>query len=256
MSALWVMSYNVRYDTPADGEDSWAERRDAVANVVRARRPDIVGFQEPLPDQLADLRDRLPEYTIVGRGREADGDGEHTPIGFRTDRFSLLDRDTFWLSETPDRPGSVGWDAELPRIGTRVRLRDELTDRTLTHCNTHLDHTGTRARRESAALLARKLDGDGPTILTGDFNCQADSPPYRRLVDSPLHDARTLSTAPPFGPPTTRTDFGSLYRDWIIDHVFVDAAVSVRQCGSCSETDRRGRYPSDHLPVLTALCYE
>jgi|AntDeeMinimDraft_4_1070355.scaffolds.fasta_scaffold00019_66 endonuclease/exonuclease/phosphatase family metal-dependent hydrolase len=256
MTALWSMSYNVRYDTPEDGDDVWDERRDAVADVVRSRRPDIVGYQEPLPHQLADLRERLPAYEIVGRGRNADGSGERSPIGFRRDRFSMLDRETFWLSETPENPGSVGWDAELPRIATRLRLRDERTGRTLTHCNTHLDYDGARARREAASLLARRLDGDGATILTGDFNCEADSPPYRRLVEGGFRDARSASDFSPFGPHTTRTDFGSLHPDWIIDHVFVDGPLSVRQCGICSETDRRHQYPSDHLPVLAELRYE
>ncbi|WP_377076493.1 hypothetical protein [Natronoarchaeum sp. GCM10025703] len=108
------MSYNVRYDTPGDGDDVWDERRDAVADIVRSRRPALVGFQEPLPHQLTDLRERLPAYEIVGRGRNADGGGERSPIGFRRDRFSVLDRETLWLSETPENPGSVGWDAELP----------------------------------------------------------------------------------------------------------------------------------------------
>ncbi|MFC7209557.1 endonuclease/exonuclease/phosphatase family protein [Natronoarchaeum sp. GCM10025321] len=256
MTALWTMSYNVRYDTPGDGDDVWDERRDAVADIVRSRRPALVGFQEPLPHQLTDLRERLPAYEIVGRGRNADGGGERSPIGFRRDRFSVLDRETLWLSETPENPGSVGWDAELPRIATRLRLRDEQTGRTLTHCNTHFAHKGERARREAASLLARRLDGDDPTILTGDFNCEADSPPYRRLVDAGVRDARSASELPPFGPHTTRTDFGSLHPDWIIDHVFVDGPLSVRQCGTCSETDRRHRYPSDHLPVLAELRYE
>ncbi len=255
MNTLWVMSYNVRYDTSEDDDDSWSDRRDSVADVVRTRRPDLVGFQEPLPHQIADLRDRLPEYEILGQGRRADGGGEHTPIGFRRDRFSLLDRETFWLSETPDQPGSVGWDAELPRIATRFWLRDERTGKTLTHCNTHLDHAGEQARREAAAMLVRELDSDGPTILTGDWNCEQGSPPYQRLVKTSVRDARAVSTTPPFGPPTTRTDFESLHDEWIIDHVFVDGAVSVRQCGTCSETDRRHRYPSDHLPVLAELRY-
>lgn len=256
MTALWVMSYNVRYDTPADGADAWAERRDAVCGVIRARQPDVVGLQEVLPRQFRDLRERLPGYQLIGRGRKADGTGEHVPVAVRRDRFTLLDRETFWVSETPDTPGSIGWDAALPRIATRVRLRDERTDATYTVCNTHFDHTGERARAEAAKLLSRRLDGTEPTILTGDFNCEAGSPPYDRLVGedgTTLRDARAASTLPPFGPPTSRTDFGSLHPEWIIDHVFVDGSFTVRQCGTCSETDRRGRYPSDHLPVLVEL---
>ena len=254
------MTYNVRYDTSDDAPHDWAARRDAVAGTVRFHRPDVVGFQEPLAHQVADLRERLPGYRIVGRGRRENGEGEHVPIGFRTERFALEKRETFWLSETPDRPGSVGWDADLPRIATRLRLRDRETGGRFWHCNTHLDHRGERARLEGARLLARRLetavDGE-PALLTGDFNCERGDPPHRALTADEsglrLRDAREAASRPPHGPPTTRTDFESLVPDRAIDHALVTPGVDVEQIGVCTDLDADGDFPSDHLPVLADL---
>ncbi|GAA0664930.1 endonuclease/exonuclease/phosphatase family protein [Natronoarchaeum mannanilyticum] len=262
MTPLRLLTYNVRYDTPEDGDRAWAHRRDALADVVRSYDPDVVGFQEPLAHQVADLRERLPDHRIVGRGRAAAPDeGEHVPIGFRSGRFALADRETFWLSETPDEPGSVGWDADLPRIATCVRLRDEPADTALVHCNVHLDHRGERARLESATLLRRRLesfaDGD-PVILSGDFNCEADAPPIRRLVDADapglrFRDARTVASKPIEGPGTTRNDYDSLLAGMEIDHVLVTPGVGVERVATCADRDEDGRFPSDHLPVLAEL---
>jgi len=262
VTALRLLTYNVRYDTPEDGDRTWDRRRDAVADAVRSYDPDIVGFQEPLPHQLADLRERLPDYRIVGRGRNASPDeGEHVPIGYRTDRFELADRETFWLSEMPDEPGSVGWDAEFPRIATCVRLRDEAADAAVVHCNVHLDHSGERARLESAVLLRRRLgafaDGD-PTILSGDFNCEADAPPLRRLVDEDasglgFRDARVAATGAVEGPGTTRNDYDSLLAGMEIDHVLATLDVGVERVETCADRDDGGRFPSDHLPVVADL---
>ena len=255
---LRVMSYNVRYDTPEDGAFAWPHRREAVASTIRFHRPDLVGVQEALVGQLADFRESLPAFEWIGVGRvDGEREGEHCPIGYRTDRLSLVERDTFWLSETPDEPGSVGWDAACPRIVTRARLRDRRSGRAFVHYNTHLDHEGERARLEGARLLAERIDGSAPTVVTGDFNCRKGDPPHRALVGKNregqgLADAKDRSAYGHHGPETTVTDFESLVPETAIDHVLVER-FDVRQHGACSDVTADGHYPSDHLPVLADL---
>ncbi|GAA0517720.1 Metal-dependent hydrolase, endonuclease/exonuclease/phosphatase family [Halorubrum aquaticum] len=215
MSRIRVLSYNVRYDNRHDGHDAWHARRDGVASVVRFHRPDVVAFQEPLPGQRADLRERLPEYDLLGRGRKRDDDGEGCPIGVRTDRWRVVENGTFWLSETPTEP-STDWDAAHPRIATWVRIRPRErvdgptapADSSLLVVNTHFDHVSARARRESARLLRERIPelaaasgagrsgdpvddsaGDSidgaervPRVLVGDFNCTPGSDPHRILT--------------------------------------------------------------------------
>jgi len=259
---LRVMTYNVRYDTPDDGDHAWEHRRDAVASTIRFHRPDVIGLQEPLDHQLADLAERLPAFEWVGSGRvDGDGEGEYTPIGYRRDRLECLESGTFWLSETPEKAGSIGWDARHPRIVTWARLRDRSTGTRHLHANTHFSHDGPRARRESAGLVLERLeelaDGD-PIVLTGDFNCVAGESAFDVLTgagdrESPLVSAPERSPEPSHGPPTSVTDFEELVPDRKIDHIFLTGDVTVGQHGVCSDCYADGRFPSDHLPVVVEL---
>jgi len=264
--AVRVLTYNVRRDVASDGAFDWAGRRDAVAGTIRFHRPDAVGLQEPLAGQYADLREALPEFEWVGASREAgEGEGEFCPVGYRRDRFDRLDAGTFWLSPTPDEPGSVGWDAAYPRIATWARLRDRDGGGTVLYCNTHLDHEGERARVEGARVLRERVaalrEDDEPVVVGGDCNCVAGDDPYRALVgddegadrsERALVDARETTPYPPHGPDTTRTDFESLLPDRAIDHVFVDA-TAVEGYGVAADAVGDGWYPSDHLPVVVDL---
>jgi endonuclease/exonuclease/phosphatase family metal-dependent hydrolase len=113
-----VMSFNIRYDNPGDKENAWPNRKEMVAATIRFHKIDIAGLQEALSHQVKDLEKLLPEYGWFGVGRD-DGRqaGEFAPVFYRKDRFKILHRSTFWLSETPEKPGKA-WDAALPRIVT------------------------------------------------------------------------------------------------------------------------------------------
>ena len=84
-----VMTFNIRYDNPADSLDNWAYRKDRAAKAIRFYDADIVGTQEVLHNQLEDLRQRLPGYEVIGVGRE-DGKekGEYSALWYRKDRFT------------------------------------------------------------------------------------------------------------------------------------------------------------------------
>ena len=127
-ATVQVMTFNIRYNNPDDGENAWPYRKDRVAEIMA--EADLIGVQEALNDQLVDLETRLPGFDWFGVGR-ADGkaEGEFSAIFYRKSRFELLDHDTFWLSETPSVVGSVGWDAALERIATWGKLRDRATGR-------------------------------------------------------------------------------------------------------------------------------
>ena len=257
-ASVQVMSFNLRLDVASDGDDAWPNRRDAAAAIVRGA--DVVGVQEALPGMLADLDARLPGFTRVGVGRDADGGGEQSAVLYRADRFEALASGTFWLSPTPEVPGSVGWDAALPRIATWVRLR-ERGGAAFVVVNTHFDHVGAAARRESARLLvdrALALADGAPLVVTGDVNAADTSDVYRTLT-ARLRDARLVSEAPATGPAATWNDFGRATDRRRIDFVFVGgpaqvlrAATDDRTLGDVLGTDNL-RLPSDHRPVTATV---
>ena len=138
-----VMSFNIRYDNPEDSLDNWRYRKDRVANAIHFYDVDILGTQEVLHNQSEDLKLRLPEYGVVGVGRE-DGKekGEYSALWYKKDRFNVLDSGYFWLSETPEVAGSKGWDGACERIASWVKLQDKVSDKEYFALNTHLDHVG------------------------------------------------------------------------------------------------------------------
>lgn len=259
---LVVLSYNVRYDNPDDAPNDWASRRDRVASLIAGHAPHAAGLQEALLGQLRDLEARLPAYRWVGVGRE-DGaeEGEFSPILYRTDRLRLEDAGTFWLSPTPDSAGSVGWDAALPRIATWARFEDRESGRAFLHVNTHFDHRGPEARRESARLLrerAARLAEGVPVIVTGDLNAEPRSPPLQSLLACPeggglcLVDTREVASVRE-GPEGTYPGFaaGDGYGGRI-DYVLASRGAEVARHAHASES-AGGFYPSDHLPVLAEV---
>jgi endonuclease/exonuclease/phosphatase family metal-dependent hydrolase len=247
-----VLTYNVRLDTPADGEDAWPKRRDFLAAQIRFHNPDVFGVQEALHGQMEYLTAALPAYTWVGVARD-DGKqaGEYSALFYRKDRFEALSSGTFWLSETPDVP-SKGWDAALNRVCTYALLKDKKTGKKTWVFNTHFDHKGEEARRRSAGLIVQKTrelnTKNDPVVVMGDFNANPDEAPVT-VLKSAFADARDAGVEPPFGPEGTFNGFN--FYDPVtrrIDYVFVQN-LKVRQYAVLSD-NKNCRYPSDHLPVL------
>ena len=259
-----VMSFNIRMNTPADSSDAWPYRKDMAASMIRFHKADLAGLQEALPEQVEDLEKRLPEYSWFGVGRD-DGvnRGEFSCIFYRKERFQKMDGNTFWLSEIPDQPG-MGWDAACPRIVSWVKLKDILTGKIFYYFNTHFDHRGKQARRESAILLRKQINllaANEPVVITGDFNCDQESIPYKILTGKGenipgdnLIDSKSIAAYPHHGPTTTWSGFKSAF--WpgrlAIDHIFVGTGIDVIFHGTLSDTFD-GRFPSDHLPVIAEI---
>ena len=258
--ALRVMSFNIRYDEPRDGVNAWPERKEKVADVIRFHKADTVGVQEALLGQLKDLETLLPDFAWCGVGR-TDGKeaGEYSAILYRKDRLKLIKTGTFWLSETPDKVGSMGWDAAYPRIVTWARFRDRKTKKIFIHFNTHFDHRGDKARTESATLILEKLNeiaGRLPFVLTGDLNVREDSATYKTLREGTeavkLADARYASVNRHFGGNSTFSAFKELEPNNKIDYIFVRQGMKVFEHGILSDK-WDGLWASDHLPVLAEV---
>jgi endonuclease/exonuclease/phosphatase family metal-dependent hydrolase len=266
---LRVMSLNVRFGTAPDGPNRWELRHELLTRTVRRFGPDLLGVQEAMDFQCADLRRALGDgYAFHGAGREDGKDGgEFTPVFVRRERFERLAAGHFWLSETPDVAGSRGWDAELPRMASWVKLRDLAADAgadaavPLLFLNTHWDHFGKHARNESAKLIRRRvseLNPKGPSIIVGDFNSREDDEDYATLVRHADDTGPRYLDAYREIHPDRQTDEATFHGfkggkegsriDWIIhtpDLRAVDAHID--------RSNEDGRYPSDHYPVTALL---
>lgn len=260
-TSLRMMTYNIRFDNPADGVHAWPNRKELVASVIRFHKADIIGVQEALEYQIQDLMELLPGYDWVGVGRNEDGGGEFSAILYRSSVVAVKAAQTFWLSESPDEPGSKSWDSSLPRIATWAHFVTSSDGRELFVLNTHFDHRGEQARLESARLLKEqvsKLANGLPVIVMGDLNATSEQPPLVLLSDTPLSDGRSLrdgfvhSIVPHHGPASTWTGFTKIAADRRIDYIFASEDLPIHYHAIL--TDKlEDRYPSDHLPVLVEV---
>jgi endonuclease/exonuclease/phosphatase family metal-dependent hydrolase len=251
-----LVTYNIRLNTEGDGVHAWPYRKADVAALLKFHRAGVFGVQEALPGQVDDLAAAFPEYSYEGVGRD-DGirEGEFSAIFFDNRRFKKLDGGTFWLSETPGKC-SFGWDAACRRVCTWLRLEEKNTGKTIHIFNTHFDHVGEEARKQSAALILKKISeisgGKGPVVLCGDFNLPPGSEPIGLIRES-LEDAFQGSEQPPYGSVATfhgfTCDDPPVER---IDYVFVSKGVRVLRYGALTDSRDRSFF-SDHLPVLVTL---
>lgn len=251
--AIDVMTFNIRLDTPRDSSNAWPHRAAIVAGFVNDQIPDLLGMQEVLWHQYEYLDSALIGYGSVAAGRD-DGlrAGEACPVFYRLGRFDKIADGTFWLSATPDVPGSVGWGAALTRIFTWVRLYDKVKQDTLLFFNTHFDHISDSARVMSSGVLlgmVRKLAGDNNFIITGDFNALPESQAIRGMNEGGLAvDSYIISETPPAGPSYTFNGWKDEPGEGRIDYIFVRAGMNVLT----HETHRvieDGVFISDHWPV-------
>lgn len=256
-TSLSVMTFNMRYDNPEDGQNNWRFRRERIAGVIKAQEVYVLGTQELLSNQFDDLSGLLTGYQGVGVGR-LDGaeSGEYCAVFFRKDRFTLLDSGTFWLSETPEVVGSLGWDGACERIATWVVLRDR-DGRELFFIDTHLDHVGQVARDEGVSLLMKRIEtlsGGRPVILTGDFNSEPGSSVVAHVQkDGVLRDAKAIA-AQRSGTDWSFSDFGQIPEAErpLLDYIFVSGDIEAVRYEVLPDTFDGG-YVSDHAPVMAVV---
>jgi endonuclease/exonuclease/phosphatase family metal-dependent hydrolase len=260
-SPLRVMTFNIRLNTSSDSLNAWPYRKDKVASQILFHKIELLGVQEALHDQMLDLQQRLPQFKYTGGGRD-DGKtkGEYSAIFYDTTKLQLLSASMFWLSETPTVAGSKGWDAAITRIVTWAKFKDKRSKKIFFAFNTHFDHMGKIARRESAKLVLQKVKeiaGSTPAVITGDFNAEPSDEPIQVIVDkdNPLRlaDSKELSQTPHYGPTGTFTGFQSKERnDQPIDYIFLKGNWRVLSHATISQT-WMGRFASDHFSVIAEL---
>ena len=251
---LKIATFNLRMDTPSDGENAWFHRKDMVNDLIRFYGFDLFGTQEGFTHQLNDIL-RLSDYRFIGVGRDDGKDaGEHCAIFYRSDRFKVLDQGDFWLSEHPEKPGR-GWDGTCcNRICTWGKFEDLKNHKQFYFFNVHYEYEGDVARRESSNLMISRIKsiaGNQPVVLTGDFNAFPTEEPIRILNDSGfLNDSYKITKEAPFGPVCTYHGYDSTIKtEERLDYIWVTDSIQIDKYGVLTNT-LYGHTPSDHFPVM------
>ena len=265
---LTFSSYNIRYENNEDGDwRSWPDRLYRLVNTIRRMNPDVLGVQEALHGQVADLRLSLPDYEFYGIGRDdAKTKGEYSGIFYKKARFNAdrSDAGTFWLSDTPEIPGSKTWGNEIPRIAAWIYLQDRQTSRGFTVFNTHWDHRNQASRDKAALLIAKRMDArkrsHEPIVLLGDFNATEGNGAVDYLAGrSGKWSNALLDTyhSTHSGEKNRRTlHFWQNNHDgWAkVDHIMVSQPSSI-QSAAIIYPEGNAHPASDHFPVVAHITW-
>ena len=277
--SLRVGTYNIRQSSCDRGTvNDWKLRKGHLAALVRKMNLDVLGLQEVQPDQADDLRAQFPDYTMVGVHRE-DGKrkGEASPVFYRKARFEEVKSGTFWLSETPEVPGSKSWGTACTRICSWVRLKDRKTGKIFCFATTHTDHISALARKEGMLLILRRMKefaGDVPVVFTGDHN-GIETTEHAQTAAKVLKNAIYITETPPKGPwhsaPGFRAIKGVPAVEMLkrtvaerndpkrtecqrIDYIYVSPGVKVKNLETYPDARPDvGLPPSDHYPVAATI---
>lgn len=257
-----VMTFNLRYHEPKDGDNAWPNRVSRVVKAIQANDPDVLGIQEGLYSMLVDLEQHLTSYDWVGEGRMGGRESEYCAIFYKKDRFELEEHGQYWLSETPEAAGSKSWDSSLPRICTWAKLKNIASGKSVLICNTHLDHRGAEAKLNGAKLIVRQMaqaaaSDNIPSVLMGDMNSVPSDDPIRYLKGEREEDDPNIVLTDAYEKaqqPTGATFGGFVGRieGEPIDYIFVSSDVVVEQTW-VDRSQYDGGYPSDHYPVMSIV---
>lgn len=243
-----IVTFNIRGDFGVDGANDFCHRKALILKKLRQAQPDIVGFQEVLPHVAAWMRTELPEYDVVGCGREKDLSGEQMTVIFRRDSFTLIEMHTYWLSPNPLQPGSrYAEQSGCPRTATALLLMRNADGKVFRVVNTHLDHQGAPARRLGLEQILQQIDRaalfpDAPVILMGDFNAPPDSEELQAFAAHPeyVHASKDVGV--------TFHDFMRTPDGLQIDYIFLRDFGAIVNREKWVEADDHV-YLSDHYPI-------
>lgn len=250
-----VMSSNLRCFSPTDFfKKSWFYRAPLIVENVKKEKPDIIGFQECTKMHYSYLCTTLSQYDSILTFRDESAFSEGCPIFYRKDRFELVEKDSFWLSETPEKM-SKDWGAACYRICSYVILKDKETKEKFVVFNTHLDHVSDEARIKGIEVVLEKIKqfGSLPSMIMGDFNAEEDSKTYKSATksffDSKYQTENTMKSC-------TYQNFGKELDRNCIDYLMISkTGFKVNSYKVVTDT-YDGVYPSDHFPLSVSLSLE
>jgi endonuclease/exonuclease/phosphatase family metal-dependent hydrolase len=261
--AFRICQYNVHFDYEDDGaERRWVKRRDLCSGLLLASKASVACIQEEKDDQVDDLKARMPGWTFVGRGRLADGKGEHTSVLFKSDVWSCVDHGDFWLSDTPDTPGSISWGCKYTHKATwaLLKLAAEGKSGQVVVISTHFDeNAGMDEARKKSSEVVRTYIGKhfkkANIVVCGDFNSAVTDASHEVMadtsIDPPLQDVWDV-VRPPEPAPGTVHHWTGVAKTKRIDWIFMGGGVTANSI-HIDRWNKDGKYGSYHFAVEADL---
>ncbi len=253
MKTIRVMTFNIRFDNPDDGEKCWDNRKELVSSTIKKYHPHIIGIQEATWRQIRDLKSMLPDYAFCLQGRVWDDTCQYPTLVYKTDAIECNQNGEFWLSTTPSVHRSKDWGSAFPRMLSYAEFDVVDLGTKITVAVTHLDNKSAKARLKQARVIMDWYhNSDGPYILMGDFNELPGGEIHSLLTSSAFIDTWKELGFPEDESSMTHHDFSGTPDKGRLDWILVTSHFMVLN-GEIVRDSIEGAYPSDHFPYYVDL---
>lgn len=255
---ITIVSFNCAapWGSILDGTSSSA-RVKRFAAYMNAVKPDSIGTQEmnsKWQEKLVSLMSDYDSYGVKRGGDDNDNKSEMNSIFWLKDKYTCVEQNTFWLSETPEEESRYEG-AGCNRVCSYVVLKNNETGEMYIHMNTHLDNASDEARVFGATVILNKLEEIGknypntPIVLSGDFNDIESGKPCSLIAEK----LTSCSVANPENKTNTYTEWGNIEdgSGEPIDLIFTNRSpVSYGILDDLSNG-----YISDHFGIIAQIDY-
>lgn len=253
-----IMTFNLRCDFPLDFGNRWNSRKEMIYNIMKNYNCDIIGIQECTNKMFKDIQDNIDNYNIVGSPRSKRFFVEKNDILVLKKHFIKENR-TFWLSDNPDRVGSMKWYSLFPRICTTAIVKIE-NNQTIRVFNSHLDCLLPQAREYGLRKIMQIITEDEkkeklPTILMGDFNATPNSKLIKDFSQGKFSSKRLVAVQDinkELYNQGTMGNFKGKENGVHIDYIFVSEEIEIMNA-EIIKYNVNGKYPSDHYPLIADI---
>lgn len=251
-----IMTYNV---VGADGNVEQA------SELILRYLPDIIGFQECNKNAHTKIVSTLPDYYSVANEFHSNKKTyNYTPIAYNTNLFTLVDSGLEWLDGryTGTNTKSIAWALFEDKNGARfavINFHGAVCSASYKGFENMTD-----AERSQQALTWRidnvrqiieikdrifKKHGTLPLMVTGDYNFNSSSEPYKNLTAGGFEEAELIAKNKTAGY-KTYYKFGSTttaQKGLSIDHIFRINGIDFISFNTVR--DPIAFTASDHIPV-------
>ena len=275
---LRVVSFNTAapWGTPFDGTAS-KERVERFCEYMTKMEPDLIGTQELNSAWLETITHLKPEAVLGGyesyavkRGGDSDeNSSEMNGIFWKSNRFTALETNTFWLTETPDTESRFTYtddngevqEAGCNRICSYAILKENEGGALLGFFNTHLDNSSEEAINYGANLIAKRIKAVQAQyhgiriVLTGDFNQTNDGVAYKTIsafLNDTTNSAKEQATWQDWGYSATGSK--------PIDFIFTTGIAADYEVLNVIPSNHKDKaldgYVSDHYGIMADIDFD
>ena len=239
-----VMTLNLRFGLADDGDNSWQNRKQLFAELLKRYPSSFLGIQESNHFQTRFLARHLCDHHFIG-WYNLSKEWWQSNLIFYHNTWECLKSKHYFLTATPDIESKMP-DSKWPRQCVIGLFQN--ASRRIIIANTHFDFAESVQEKSASLVIGflAEFPKDCPIIITGDFNSNPGGKAHAVFQANGFSEAFDNQHSTTFHKFTGEATLDHI--DWILYRGNIKIIRKKIITDSFS-----GRYPSDHYPVMAVF---